>query len=100
MSGRVRRRCGGRCDGGIGEGASVVIKLNEIEFTGRDDGRDQIAVGKSFDRCLSGIERRTVDVIAGAANIVSAHVRSRSESVTGRRVRAHVSSVTGITATQ
>ena len=83
-----------------GGGSSIVEMRMVCWFTGRDDGRDQIAIRKCFNRRLPRIERCAVNVIAGAANIVSAHVRSRSESVTRWRVRAHVASVTRITALQ
>ena len=85
-------------EGGGGSGTVEVVVEMLCWFTGRDDGREQIAIGKSFNWRLSGIERCAVNVIAGAANIVSAHVRSRSEAVTRRRVRAQVASVTRITA--
>ena len=98
--------------------------MNKSEwFTGGNDGRHQIAVRQWFDRRLSRVECGTVDVIGRAANIVTAAqtarrsvatasaasargasaasaavrlVRRRRETVTGRRVGAHITAITGI----
>ncbi len=92
------------------------------EFTGGNDRRNQIAVRQRFDGRLSRVEGCAIHIIRRAANIVTSttHAASsavssagtsaasatgqvalirvwrRRESVTGRRVGAHVAAITGI----
>lgn len=95
------------------------------EFTGGNDRRNQIAVRQRFDGRLSRVEGCAIHIIRRAANIVTSttHAASsavssagtsaaasatghgalirvwrRRESVTGRRVGAHVTAITGIPA--
>lgn len=83
------------------------IKDRVRRFTGGNDGRNQIAIRQGFDGRLSGVKGRAVHVIRRAANIVTAThsaaargapavMGRRRETVTGRRVGAHVAVVTGI----
>ena len=73
--------------------------LNPVRMTltGRDDGWNKIiTVRQWIYRRLSWIESCTIDVIGRSANIVAHGVRCGREAVTGRCVRAHISSVTWI----